>query len=104
MIVQASMCGAYGEDKLDEAEIKARENDKSIKSIRDRDQSFELRRLLNKYIDDDGKILKATKMSFENERAKFVKRVFEKTHMLFVTCNNAGSEIVRWLRSKRHIY
>ena len=95
MIVQASMCGVYGEDKLDEAEIKARENDKSIESIRDRDQSFEHRRLLNKYIDDDGKILKAIKTSFENERAKLIKQVFETTHMLFVTCNNAGSEFVR---------
>ena len=70
-------------------------NDGRIPSVIKRDQALECWKLLNEYVDKDGDVSRATLHKFEDERLEVVARVFWETDVLFITCNNAGSEIVK---------
>lgn len=91
----AAQFAALGEDKLDEKEITARLNDGRIPSLNQRNLSFEYRRMLNDHNTKDGDVPRQTLRKFEDERIKLVMRVLRATHVLFSTCNNAGSEVVK---------
>lgn len=86
---------ALGQDKLDDAEIAARLKDGRIKNQDQRDQSLEYRKLLDEYVDADGDISRAKKEHFETLRLQVVLRVLNETNIVFTTCNNAGSEIMK---------
>lgn len=86
---------ALGEDKLDEKEIAARLNDGRIQSFNQRNPSFEYRRLLNDHNAKGGDVTRQVLQKFEDERIRLVMRVVRATHVLFSTCNNAGSEVVQ---------
>ncbi len=84
-----------GQDRLDDAEIAARLSDGRIKNQDQRDQFLEYRKLLDEYVDADGDIPKAKKEHFETLRIQVVLRVLRETNIVFTTCNNAGSEIMK---------
>ena len=86
---------ALGQDPLDDAEIAARQADGRIPSQQSRDKSFEYRQSLRAYIEKNGKVTKQAKRKFRRLREEVVLRVMKATHILFTTCNNAGSEIMR---------
>ena len=85
---------ALGMDKLDEAEIAARQHDGRIPSLEMRDKSFKYRSKLRRYRSRKGKLTREQKNEFTELRKDVVIRVFQETDVVFVTCNNAGSELV----------
>ena len=86
---------ALAQDPLDDAEIAARVADGRLKSAESRDRSYNYRMMLDQYCLAGGKVSRQDRQKFEDLRDEVVIRVFEETHVLFCTCNNAGSELVK---------
>ena len=86
---------ALGQDKLDDAEIAACVDDGRIITQEKRDQSLEYRKLLNEYVDADCNIARDKRNRFDVLRFQVVIRVLRETNLVFTTCNNAGSEIMK---------
>lgn len=86
---------ALGEDALDEAEITARLDDQRIPSIDQRDKSLEYRNPLDAYVLASGEVSRKAKEHFETLRVRVILRVFADTQVMFSTCNNSGSELMK---------
>ena len=86
---------ALGEDKLDQAEIDARVRDGRIPSVQQRDESAKYRDSVKKYIRMNGDVSRQDRLTFETLRMPIVIREMRETHVMFTTCNNAGSEMVQ---------
>lgn len=62
------------------------------------DKSFEYRKAIDNFVNHKGKIDNDDKNRFKRLRGVMIKRVLVKTDILFVTYNNAGSDMAAdWL-------
>lgn len=85
---------ALAQDALSEDEIQARVASGAIPPVEKRDRSFEYRKMLLEYRSVDGRMSRQDKKRLARLRAQVVIRVFQETHVVFVSCNNSGSELV----------
>ena len=72
-----------------------RESDGRIPSVQQCDKSLKYRASVEKYIGKNGDVSKQDKLTFQTLRMPIVIRVMKETHVLFMTCNNAGSDMVQ---------
>ena len=89
------MLRAMRSEKLTEEEIQARVADNRIQSLEVRNPSSEYTKVVNDYIAAGGDLPKSKRQSFKTLRAAMVARVLKDTDVLFTTCNNSGSDVVK---------
>ena len=89
------MLRAMRSEKLTEEEIQARVADNRIQSLEVRNPSSEYTKVVNDYIAAGGDLPKSKRQSFKTLRAAMVARVLRDTDILFTTCNNSGSDVVK---------
>ena len=89
------MLRAMRSEKLTEEEIQARVADNRMQSLEVRNPSSQYTKVVNDYIAADGDLPKSKRQSFKTLRAAMVARVLKDTDVLFTTCNNSGSDVVK---------
>ena len=90
-----AMLEAMRSEKLMEEEIQTRMADNRIQSVAVRDPSSEYTKLLNDYKAAGGELPKSKRQSFKTLLTAMVTRVLRETDVLFTTCNNSGSEVLK---------
>ena len=82
-------------EKLTEEEIQARVADNRIQSVTVRNPSSEYTALVNDCRAAGGEVPKSKRPSFKTLLRAMVNRVLRETDVLFTTCNNSGSEVLK---------
>lgn len=90
-----AMLEAMRSEKLTEKEIETRVADDRIQSVAVRNPSYDYTKLVNDCIATGGDLPKSKRQSFKTLRTAMVTRVLRETDVLFTTCNNSGSEVLK---------